>query len=174
VRVSKYHGDGKLTLAAGAYHQHPDCHFQFDSSGKIFNVLFEVDNATEPLDSLREQSIRTKLLGYECFQDLVMRGWREAGKKGERPAFRVVILTKGAERARHILWLARACARNPDRRLCYATTQEVFLAEPLAVTEPIVNDHHGAWQSLVDLFPTSRFLREPIRLSPPLARAKFV
>ena len=174
VRVAKYHGDGKLTLAAGEYRQQPDCHFQFETGGKHFNVLYEIDNATEPLDSLREQSLRTKLLGYECYQDWVLRGWRDHGRAEERPAFRVVVLTKGAERARHILWLARTCARNPDRRLCYAATQDAFLAEPLAVTAPILNDHHGGWQSLVDLHPTSRFLREPIRLTPPLARPRVV
>lgn len=169
IRVAKFHGDGKLTLAAGEYRQQPDCHFQFESQGKFFNVLFEVDNATEPLDSLREQSLRTKLLGYECYQDSVLQGWRAQESREMRPAFRVVVLTKGAERARHILWLAQACARNPDRRLCYAATQDGFLAEPLAVTAPIFNDHHGDWQSLVDLHPTSRFLREPIRLAPFLA-----
>lgn len=169
VRVAKFHGDGKLTLEAGEYRQQPDCHFQFESSQKIFNVLFEVDNATEPLDSLREQSIRSKLLGYECYQDAVLSGWRSHGSTGQRPLFRVVILTKGVERARHILWLARTCARNPDRRLCYAGTQDIFLAEPLAVTSPILNDHHGEWQSLVNLHPTAQFLREPIRLVPPLA-----
>jgi hypothetical protein len=169
VRVAKYHGDGKLTLAAGEYRQQPDCHFQFESGGKSFNVLFEVDNATEPLDSLREQSLRTKLLGYECYQDWVLAGWHAHGRDGPRPVFRVVVLTKGVERARHILWLARACARNPDRRLCYAATQETYLAEPLAITAPVFNDHHGGWQSLVNPQPTARFLREPIRLSPPLA-----
>jgi hypothetical protein len=169
VRIAQYHGDGKLTLAAGEYRQQPDCHFQFESDGRTFNVLFEVDNATEPLDSPREQSLRTKLLGYECYQDWVLRGWHEHGRVGERPIFRVVILTKGSKRAEHILWLAKSCARNPDRRLCYTATQDVFLAEPLAVTSPILNDHLGGWQSLINLHPTSRFLREPIRLTPPLA-----
>lgn len=169
VRVMKFHGDGKLMLAAGEYRQLPDCHFQFESGGQYFNVLFEVDNATEPLDSLREQSLRTKLLGYECYQDSVLHGWRAHGSGGPRPIFRIVVLTTGAERARHILWLARTCARNPDRHLCYATTQDNYLAEPLAVTAPVLNDHHGAWQILVNLQPTSPFLRAPIRLSPPLA-----
>jgi hypothetical protein len=174
VRVAKYHGDGKLTLEIGEYRQQPDIHFQFDQGGRIFNVLFEIDMATEPLDSAREQSIRTKLLGYETYQDWTLRNWNAGGRKGERPAFRVVFLTLGVERMRHILWLARACARNPDRKLCYAATQDAFLAEPMAVTAPILNDHHGSWQSLVDLHPTSRFLREPIRLVAPLARPAFV
>ena len=169
VRVAKFHGDGKLTLAVGEYRQQPDCHFQFERSGKTFNVVVEVDNATEPLDSPREQSIRTKLLGYECYQDWVLRGWQEHGRIGPRPAFRVVFLTKGQQRAEHILSLARDCARNPRRILCYATTQDQYLAEQLAVTKPILNDHEGHWQSLVNVHPTSRFSREPIRLAQTLA-----
>ena len=135
----------------------------------MFNVLFEIDNATEPLDSLREQSIRTKLLGYETYQDWVLRGWRERGRLDPRPSFRVVFLTRGVNRANHMLWLARQCARNQDRRLVYAATQDAYLGNPRAATEPLLNDHHGAWRALCDIHPSSPFLREPIRLSPPLA-----
>jgi len=169
VRVLQFHGDGRLTLAIGEYRQQPDCHFQLEHGGRVFNVLFEVDNATEPLDSLREQSIRTKILGYESYQNWVLRSWKESGKIGRRPAFRVVFLTRGTERASHILWLARRLAKNPDRRLCYAATQDAFLGEPLAVTTSLFNDHHGHWQSLVNLHPSAEVLRAPIRLSPPLA-----
>jgi len=169
VQILKYHGDGQLTLEVGEYRQQPDCHFQLGRGGRVFNVLFEIDNATEPLDSLREQSIRTKLLGYETYQDWVLRGWREAGRREPRPAFRVVFLTRGVNRANHMLWLARQCARNPDRRLVYAATQDAYLGDPRAATEPLLNDHHGGWQALCDLHPSARFVREPIRLSPPLA-----
>jgi hypothetical protein len=86
----------------------------------------------------------------------------------------VVFLTKGQQRAEHILSLASECARNPRRLLCYATTQDQYLTEPLAVTEPIVNDHNGRWQSLVNVHPTSEFLREPIRLARSLAPTGFV
>jgi hypothetical protein len=169
VRILQSHGDGRLTLAIGEYRQQPDCHFQFEQGGKVFNVLFEIDNATEPLESPREQSIQTKLLGYEAYQDWVLRGWKEHGRQGPRPQFRVVFLTLGPDRACHMLWLARKCARNPDRRLCYAATQDVYLAEPRAVTSPILNDHHGNWQSLVNLQPSAQYIRDPVRLSPPLA-----
>jgi hypothetical protein len=169
VQILKYHGDGQLTLEIGEYRQQPDCHFQLGYGGRVFNVLFEIDNATEPLDSLREQSIRTKLLGYEAYQDWVLRGWREGGRQAPRPAFRVVFLTRGANRANHMLWLARQCAGNPDRRLVYAATQDAYLGEPRAATEPLLNDHHGGWQALCDLHPSARFVREPVRLSPPLA-----
>ncbi len=169
VRIARFHGEGKLTLAVGEYCQQPDCHFQFQTGGRSFNVLFEIDNATEPLDSLREQSLRSKLLGYELYQDWVLNCWKHEGCQGARPRFRVVVLTTGAERARHILWLARRCARNPQRRLCYTATQDAFLAEPLALTTALLNDHDGRWRSLTNPHPTSRFLREPIRVTPPLA-----
>jgi hypothetical protein len=168
VQILKYHGDGQLTLEIGEYRQQPDCHFQLGHGGRVFNVLFEIDNATEPLDSLREQSIRTKLLGYETYQDWVLRGWREAGRLYPRPSFRVVFLTRGVNRANHMLWLARQYARNPDRRLVYAATQDAYLGHPRAATEPLLNDHHGVWRALCDLHPSSAFLREPVRLSPPL------
>ena len=38
-----------------------------------------------------------------------------------------------------------------------------------AVTQPILNDHHGCWQALVNPQPSSQFLREPVRLTPPVA-----
>jgi hypothetical protein len=69
------------------------------------------------------------------------------------------------------LWLARELARNKDRRLVYATTQDIYVGEPLAATQAIVNDHHGDWQALVDPQPSSRFLREPIRLTQPVAQS---
>lgn len=174
VRVVKYHGDGQLTLEIGEYRQQPDSHFQFDHGGRHFSVLFEVDNATEPIDSHRENSIRTKLLGYEAYQDWVWQTWKQHGRQGPRPYFRVVFLTTGAERARHILWFAGRCGRNRARRLCYAATQEAYLGEPQAVTAPIFNDHYGQWQSLVNLQPTAPYLRAPVRLSPPLAQTGVV
>lgn len=169
VRVQRILGDGRLTLEVGEYRQQPDFHIQLGSAGRCFNLVFEIDNATEPLDSRREQSIRTKILGYETYQDWVLRLWKESGASGNRPGFRVVFLTTGAERARHILWLAGELAANRDRRLVYASTQDVYLGEPLAVTEPIFNDHVGHWQALVNPQPSSRFLREPVRLSRPVA-----
>lgn len=171
VQVQRTLGDGRLTLQVGEHRQQPDFHLQLCYGGKVFNIVFEIDNATEPLDSHREQSIRTKILGYETYQDWVLRLWKESNAHGERPGFRVVFLTRGTNRANHILWLARELARNKDRRLVYATTQDFYAGEPLAATQPIVNDHHGGWQALVDLQPTSRFAREPIRLTPPVAQS---
>lgn len=165
VKVQRAVGDGRLTLEVGEHRQQPDFHFQLGYAGKTFNLVFEIDNATEPLDSPREQSIRTKILGYQSYQDWVMHSWNESGRNGPRLGFRVVFLTLGAERANHILWLARDLARDPNRRLVYATTQDEYLSEPQAVTKPILIDHHGGWHALVDVYPTSHFLREPVRLA---------
>jgi hypothetical protein len=169
VTVQRTIGDGRLTLQIGEHRQQPDFHVQLGHAGRVFNIVFEVDNATEPIDSQREQSIRTKIVGYETYQDWVMRLWKDSGEQGIRPAFRVVFLTTGIDRVNHMLWLARELARNRDRRLVYATTQDVFLGEPHAVTQPILNDHHGHWQALVNPQPSSNFLREPVRLSRPVA-----
>jgi Replication-relaxation len=168
VRILKTTGDGRLTLAIGEHRQQPDFHMQLAFAGRCFNLVFEIDNATEPLDSHREQSIRTKILGYETYQDWVLRSWKDSGGVGPRPSFRVVFLTTGAGRANHILWLASDLARNKDRRLVYASTQDEYLSEPHAITAPIFSDHHGQWQALVDPQPTSRFRRDPIRLTPPI------
>lgn len=174
VRITRYHGDGQLILAAGESRQQPDAHFQLEHAGSVFNTVFEVDNATEPIDSLREQSIRSKLLGYEAYQDSVLQSWRQHRRPDPQPRFRVVFLTKTETRVKHILWLAGELACNKDRRLCLASTQDGFLQESHAVTRPILLDHHGRWQSLVALHPSSQFLREPVRLSPPVAQQPFV
>ena len=171
VRVQRTLGDGRLTLSIGEHRQQPDFHIQLAFAGRTFNLVFEIDNATEPLDSYREQSIRTKILGYETYQDWVLHSWKLAGSHGPRPSFRVVFLTTGAGRANHILWLAHDLARNKDRRLVFATTQDAYLGEPNAMMAPVLNDHHGTWQSLVDPHPTSPFLRQPIRLVRPVAPA---
>jgi Replication-relaxation len=175
VKVSRFSGDGRLTLEAGEYRQQPDCHFQLEFAGMYFNLLFEIDNATEPLDSRREQSIRTKILGYETYQDWVLRVWKDNGRPGKRPSFRVIFLTKGAERANHILWLAHSLAHNKDRNLVYASTQDQYLGSATPLQHPTFSDHFGQWTSLLNPQPTSGFTpRPPIRLRPPVASSTVV
>src|SRR5206468_10790649 len=118
-----------LTLSVGQYSQQPDFHIQFRYGNRTFNVLFEVDRATESIDSIADQSIRQKLLGYEAYQDMVWQTWKQNGEQGMRPYFKVAFLTTSTARSYHILALARDIARNRDRRLCYAATQAEFLAE---------------------------------------------
>lgn len=166
-RIPFYHGDGEARIEVAAHTFYPDCFFQFALGGKQFNCYFEIDQSNESLDSQAEQSIRTKLLNYEAYQDGLVVWWKGQGERGARPFFRVVFLTRSQERANHILWLARSCARNADRHLIYAATQDAYLAESRALQLPLFLDHHGRWQSLVNLHPTSRFERTPVRLHRP-------
>jgi hypothetical protein len=166
IRVTNFHRENELLLETGSHRVTPDCHVQFYSGGKLFNVLVELDRSTESLDSNTATSIRTKLLAYEAYQDYVSALWKQAGKRGPRSSFRVAFLTATVERAYHILALARSCASNPDRRLCYAAAVESFLGEPDAVRAPIFLDHHGHWQALVNLHPSAPFTRTPVRIAP--------
>ena len=108
IETTRFHSDGELVLESGEARQIPDCHFGFECAGRFFNVLFEIDNSTEPLNSVRLQSIRSKLQGYEAYQDSIWHGWKQAGEQGSRPYFRVIFLTKFVERALHILWCQEA------------------------------------------------------------------
>ena len=130
VKVQRAVGDGRLTLEVGEYWQQPDFHFQLGYAGKTFNLLFEIDNATEPLDSRREQSIRTKILGYQSYQDWVTRSWNESGRNGPRLGFRVIFLTLGTERANQSLIISACWIVLPQ---CLARLSN--LALPSAPTE---------------------------------------
>jgi hypothetical protein len=165
VTVTAFHRENELTLEVGQHRTSPDCHIQL-AAGRLFNVLFELDRSTESLDSPAANSVRQKLLAYDAYQDYAWSLWKQRGEQGTRPYFRVAFLTISAERAQHVLALARDCARNPDRHLCYATTIDSYLAAGDAVREPLFLDHHGRWQALVNIFPSSSFAREPVRIPP--------
>lgn len=164
-RIPFYNGDGEARIEVASHTFYPDCFIEFALGGKQFNCYFEIDQSTESLDSQAEQSIRTKLLNYEAYQDGLVAWWKGQGGLGSRPFFRVVFLTRSQERANHILWLAQSCARNANRHLIYAAMQDAFLTEPRTLQTPLFIDHHGRWQSLVNLHPTSHFERTPVRLS---------
>lgn len=174
VEVSRFHRENELVLGVGEQTQMPDCHFELLSGGKFFHVLFEIDNSTESIDSFSHQSIKNKLLGYDAYQDSVLRGWAKAGRIGPKPVFRIAFLTKSLDRAYHILSLANAVTRNRDRRLFYAATQDAYLAEADAVRKPLFVDHAGEWQALVNLHPTASFLLSPVRLKEAVAVRDFV
>ena len=174
IEVGCFHREHELVLEAAGQTLIPDCHFLLTSAGKHFQVLFEIDNSTESIDSFSHQSIKNKLLGYDTYQDGVLAGWAKAGRDGSRPAFRVAFLTKTAERAEHILSLAKELARNQDRRLIVAATQDAFLAEPDVLRQPVFLDHFGGWQSLVNAHPTTAFLKAPVRLRRAIAPQSIV
>jgi hypothetical protein len=164
--LTGFHRENELVLETGPYRVSPDCHVQVSAGGRFFNVLFEVDRSTEPLDSSAASSIRTKLRAYEAYQDYVLGIWKNGGGKGIRPYFRVAFLTTTSERAYHILGLAHSCARNHDRKLCYAATWDEFLAEQDTLRAPLFLDHHGNWRALVDLHPSAQLMRSPVRINP--------
>lgn len=166
IKLTGFHRENELILEVGSHRTTPDCHFQFLAGGKTFNVLFELDRSSESLDSLALNSIRRKLVAYEAYQDYAWALWKQGGKHGTRPYFRVAFLTATLERAHNVLALARQCAGNVDRRLCYASTLDSFLTERDAMRFPLFLDHHGHWQALVNIFPTAHFMRKPTRIPP--------
>ncbi|MBC7821287.1 MAG: replication-relaxation family protein [Planctomycetaceae bacterium] len=168
--VPFFYGEGEARIDIVSHTFYPDCFFQFALAGKQFNIYFEIDQSTESIDSNAEQSIRTKLLNYEAYQDSLVAWWKGQGKRGKRPFFRAVFLTRSQERAYHILWLTQTCARNADRHLVYAATQDAYLTESRVLQSPLFIDHHGRWHSLVNLHPSSNFHRAPVRLSQPVSQ----
>lgn len=164
IAVPKFHRENELKLEVGEHVQLPDFHVQLFHAGKTFNVLFELDRGNESIDSGSYQAIRQKILGYEAYQDVVWQDWRRGGKRGLRPYFKVAFLTTSASRACNILALAGMLARNSDRRLCYAVALDQYLACADALREPIFLDHFGHWRALVDVHPTSIFIRNPVCL----------
>ncbi len=170
IDIPFFNGDGEAVIEVASQKLYPDCFCQFSLSSKQFNVYFEIDQSTESVDSRAEQSIREKLVRYEAYQDSLV-AWHNAQTASVSwPYFRVVFLTRSVERANHILWLARECARNANRHLVYAATQNAYLTEPRALQTPLFVDHHGRWQALVNVHPTSNFQRTPVRLTRPVTR----
>jgi hypothetical protein len=166
MKVTGFHRESELVLEVGTHRTSPDCHVQFTTAGRTFNILFELDRSTEPLDSTAASSIRGKLLAYEAYQDYVLALWKRDGESYPRPAFRVAFLTTTTERLHHILALAKACAGNANRRLCYGATLDSYLGESDAVRAPLFLDHQGRWQALVNIHPSAAFLRAPVRIAP--------
>ena len=145
--------------------QKPDSMWQFEAGGRLFNNLVEVDMGTEAVDALSANSIKNKIDLYEAYYDMASRAWKAGDRRGRRPRLRVVFFTSGIQRAHNILSLARRLAGNQDRLLCYAITTDSYLGEDDPLCASIFLDHHGRWQSLVDVFPSSGYLRSGVRLS---------
>ena len=146
----------------------PDFSAVFAHSGMNFNRFWERDRHTESIDSLARNSVRNKLLTYERYYDLVISRWRAGEFGGPRPRFRVLFFTDTIERAEHILYAASQLAHNPRRLLVYATTMDSFLNEDDALMQPLFLDHHGRYQAMVNLHPTSAFLRESVKIRVPM------
>ncbi|MCA9227628.1 MAG: replication-relaxation family protein, partial [Planctomycetales bacterium] len=120
VTVTRFFGDGELMIEGAGRKLQPDCFFQLQQAGRQFNFMVEVDHATEPLDSHSAHAVRQKIEVYESHQDTTWQWWKQQPPGTPRSYFRVLFLTTTAECASHFLCLACECARNRDRRLCYA------------------------------------------------------
>ena len=164
--IAQFFRENELLLTETGQSHSPDGFLQLRTVGMMFNVMLELDNGTEPLEGEARSAIEKKLDAYEAHQDAAIRWWQGAGSPlRTNRRFRVVFLTKTAQRAEHIVQLAGEIAKNRDRRLCYAATQEAFLIESDALCQPLFIDHHGHWQALVNVHPSSHVLRTPVRFA---------
>jgi hypothetical protein len=165
VSIEQFMRENELAFTVGERQVQPDCYFRLATSGRAFNLAFEIDNSTASIDAHAVNSIQRKLTIYDEYQDLALSQWHARGKEGERPRFRVVFLTRSVERAYHILCYAADTTRNRARRLVYAATFESFVTAADPLHEPLFLDHLGQWQSLIDLHPTAPYLKAPVRLT---------
>jgi hypothetical protein len=168
VSVERFHRENDLVFQVGDKQVQPDCFLRLAAQGRVFNLAFEVDNATASLDSHVPSSIRSKLTVYHAYQEQVLSQWLAGGKRWERPRFRVVFLTPSAERASHILSLAADTSPHPRRRLVYAATFDAFVTDADPLFAPLFLDHFGHWHSLIDLHPAAPFRKPPVRLIRPM------
>jgi len=164
ITLERCYRENELTFPVGAEQVQPDCFFRFTTGGRAFNLAFEIDQSTETVESPRDTSLKHRLELYDAYQDLLLQSWLAGGRTGERPRFRVVLLTVSVARAYHLLAVAARITRNPHRRLIYAATQASYLGDAAPLTNPLFLDHRGHWQALIDLHPSSRALRSPVRL----------
>lgn len=165
VTIEGFIRENDLTFAVGDDQVQPDCFFRLKASGRAFNIAFEIDNATASLDSPAANSIQRKLTVYHAYQHQVLSQWVANGKQWERPRFRVVFLPPSVERVYHILGLAAQTAQQPKRRLVYAASRDIFLADADPLCSPLFLDHQGYWQSLVNLHPTTGGGKPPVHFA---------
>ena len=168
ITIERFVRENELIFTAGDRHVQPDCFFRLTLSGRSFNLAFEIDNSMASIDAYAVNSIRQKLMTYQTYQEMLLAQWLAAGKRWERPRFRVVFLTRSVERAYHILAFAAESTANKARRLVYAATLESYVADENPLHAPIFLDHLGNWQSLVDLHPSAPFGKSPVRLTRPV------
>lgn len=164
IEIVRYYRENELAFPVGDDQVQPDCFIRFATSGRIFNVAYEIDQGTETIDSPFDHSLRHRLDLYDAYQDQLLRSWAAGDRSWERPRFRVVYLTTGIERAYHILGIAAAVARVRSRQLVLAASQDAYLGAVSPLSTPLFIDHRGAPQSLIDLHPTSTKHRNFVRI----------
>jgi len=69
VTIERFIRENELTFTVGDRHVQPDCFFRLTTSGRAFNLAFEIDNSTASIDAHAVNSIRRKLLTYQTYQE---------------------------------------------------------------------------------------------------------
>ncbi len=149
VQVEAFHRENSLRLMLENESLYPDCAFTLRIPNRPgFTFFIELDNSTEALASPRaHDSWLKKLRFYERLQD------------GRAERFRVLgIVTKSPQRLDHLLALAAAEARNPQRNLFYGIDLRDYLTHPTPLFSAIFQDHRRQPASML-----------PITMSPPVA-----
>lgn len=160
IRISSFCRERELILEAGGHRVEPDHFFQFQTSGRVFNQLVEVDRNTETLDSLNPRAWRQRILGYDAYQDRLLAGRRKEPQR----RLRVTFLTTTIEHAYNFLALVGHLLGNRRRVLFYAATIDAYLNDRDPLRNPIFLDHRGRFQALVNIHPGSLFIRDPVQL----------
>jgi hypothetical protein len=141
VQMKYFRQENSLRIQVGQETLFPDCAFELHcTDGRQFNFFVELDNGTERIQSVKDtDSWLRKIHLYEQYQDKVY-----------PHRFRLlVVATRSVERLQHILAVASAHVRNPQRSLLYAVHLEEYLLEADPVGIPCFRDHRGTAVALI-------------------------
>ena len=69
VKIERFIRENELTFKAGDRQVQPDCFFRVATSGRSFNLAFEIDNSMASIDAHAVNSIRQKLTTYQVYQE---------------------------------------------------------------------------------------------------------
>lgn len=141
--ITDYCRENALRLVVGRDRVQPDCAFTIAVDGREYHFVVEIDNATEPLRSVRsEHGWARKIAIYDAVAD------RSASR------FRVLVVgTRNTRRVDQILALANEKVRNAERSLFIGLTLDEYLRRPLPLFERYAKDQKGR---TVALLPTPR------------------
>jgi hypothetical protein len=164
VRITSFCRENELQLETPEHTLEPDHFFQFRCGGRFFNVFYEVDLNTETLVSANPKSWRQRILAYDVYQDHLLRIWKHGRTKEPEPRFRVIFLTTTQDHEYRFLTLVHELLANRRRLLFYAATIDEYLNDDDPLRRPILLDHRGHWQAIIQIHPTSSFTRTSVKL----------
>ena len=156
VRMANFSREHTLQLGVSQQSLFPDSAFELRTPlHQHFSFYVELDNGTERVRSDKDvDSWQHKTRLYEQYQD-----------QTHPRRFRVlVVCTRSRDRLTHILDLAAAHARNPQRSLFYGVYLPDYLAEPVALSSPCFRNRHHRPVALIPYHtvpPSSHLLSSP-------------